>query len=133
MLVAEALPKVSVRKATVKLGGIALTLNPDLAFGNSAVGDVKYRLSSGEWDRPELYQIVAFATGFRVKYALLLRFREPAIVACPALSVGDLHVSERTWIADPLIPASVAAAQFEAEILDWVEGCALAAPIAEAI
>jgi hypothetical protein len=36
------------------------------------------------------------------------------------LVVGDLHVSERTWPADPLIPAAVAAAQFVDGVRHWI-------------
>jgi 5-methylcytosine-specific restriction enzyme subunit McrC len=91
----EALPHAFVRKIGRRLGDTMLTLNPDLVFGPpTVVGDIKYKLSSGDWNRSDLYQLVAFATGFRVRRGLLIQFRGPDVRACPELQVGDLHVSD---------------------------------------
>jgi 5-methylcytosine-specific restriction endonuclease McrBC regulatory subunit McrC len=126
-LLAEALPRGLVHKTGLRLTGTALTFNPDLVFSApSAVGDVKYKLSSGEWSRADLYQLVAFATGFRVGHALLVRFRDAAVPTCRDLTVGGVRASERTWPADPLIPAPTAAAQFVSGVRDWIASCALA-------
>jgi hypothetical protein len=126
LLLSEALRDVSVDKSGLQIAGTSLTFNPDLVFRPlSAIGDVKYKLSTGEWTRPDLYQLVAFATGFRVCHALLLRFREPTVPACCDLMVGDVRVSECTWTADPLIPASTAAAQFVNRVRDWIANCAI--------
>ena len=39
-----------------------MTFNPDLVFDNGlAVGHVKYKLSTGEWDRTDPYKVLAFA------------------------------------------------------------------------
>jgi 5-methylcytosine-specific restriction endonuclease McrBC regulatory subunit McrC len=123
---AEALSDGSVHKTGLQLTGTSLTFNPDLVFSvPSAVGDVKYKLSAGEWIRSDLYQLVAFATGFRVHRGLLVRFREPNVLMCRDLMVGDVHVSERTWPADPLIPAARAAAQFIDGVREWIASCAL--------
>jgi 5-methylcytosine-specific restriction endonuclease McrBC regulatory subunit McrC len=71
LFLAEALPAASVDKTRIQLPGTSLTLNPGLVFSAPrAVGDVKYKLSPGEWIRTDLYQLVAFATGFRVSHAL---------------------------------------------------------------
>jgi hypothetical protein len=127
LFLAEALPDVAVHKIGLRLRGTTLTFNPDLVFSApSAVGDVKYKLSSGEWSRADLYQLVAFATAFGVRHALLVRFREPTVLTCPDLTVGDVRVSERTWPADPLIPAPTAAAQFVGSVREWIASCALA-------
>jgi 5-methylcytosine-specific restriction enzyme subunit McrC len=118
---AEAMQE-SVRRAGLQLKGTALTLNPDLVFGPpSAIGDVKYKLSSGDWNRADLYQLVAFATGFRVDHALLVQFRQPNVPGCPDLFVGGVRVSERTWPSDPLIPGYTAAAQFVDGVRDWMD------------
>jgi 5-methylcytosine-specific restriction endonuclease McrBC regulatory subunit McrC len=128
LFLAEALPAASVDKTRLQLPGTSLTLNPDLVFSAPpAVGDVKYKLSPGEWVRTDLYQLVAFATGFRVSHALLVRFRGAAVSACRDLTVGDVHVSERTWPADPLIPPATAALQFVGGVRDWIASCALPA------
>jgi 5-methylcytosine-specific restriction enzyme subunit McrC len=127
LFVTKAMAESSVHKTGLRLSGTALTFNPDLVFGApSAIGDVKYKLSGGEWIRSDLYQLVAFATGFRVHHALLVRFREPIVVACRDLMVGGVHVSERTWPADPLIPAGTAAAQFVDGVRHWIASCAVA-------
>jgi 5-methylcytosine-specific restriction enzyme subunit McrC len=118
---AEALPHAFVRKTGRQLGGTTLTLNPDLVFGPpTAVGDIKYKLSAGEWNRADLYQLVAFATGFRVKRGLLIQFRGPGVRTCPELQVGDLRVSECAWPADPLMRPETAAAQFIKHVENWV-------------
>jgi 5-methylcytosine-specific restriction enzyme subunit McrC len=124
LLLSEALHEVSVDKTGLKIAGTSLTLNPDLAFRRpSAIGDVKYKLSTGEWNRPDLYQLVAFATGYSVRQAVLVRFRQPTIPTCCDLTVGDVRVSECTWIADSLMPASIAAAQFVDSVRSWIEHC----------
>jgi 5-methylcytosine-specific restriction enzyme subunit McrC len=124
LLLSEALRDVSVDKSGLQIPGTSLTFNPDLVFRPlSAIGDVKYKLSTGEWTRPDLYQLVAFATGFRVRHALLVRFREPTVPTSCDLMVGDVRVSECTWTADPLIPASTAAAQFVDGVRDWIANC----------
>lgn len=67
-VLAERLGPGTVRKEGRQLVGSTLTFNPDLVFGGPAVavGDVKYKLAGGDWDRSDLYQVVAFATAFRV-------------------------------------------------------------------
>lgn len=65
---------VQVVKKGRRLRGSIHTLTPDLCFGDLAIGDVKYKLWSGDWDRADLYQLVAFATGFGVTEALRAGF-----------------------------------------------------------
>ena len=126
LFLAEALPDVTIHKTGLQLGGTALKFNPDLVFSApSAVGDVKYKLSPGEWSRADLYQLVTFATAFGVRHALLVRFREPAERKCPDLIVGDVRVSERTWPADPLIPPPTAAVHFVDGVRNWITSCVL--------
>jgi 5-methylcytosine-specific restriction endonuclease McrBC regulatory subunit McrC len=64
-------PQWPVKKVGLTLSPSHLTLNPDLVFDDGRqVGDVRYKLSKGEWRRTDLYQVVAFATGFRSNAAL---------------------------------------------------------------
>ena len=124
----EALPAASVDKTRLQLPGTSLTLNPDLVFSApAAVGEVKYKLSPGEWIRTDLYQLVAFATGFRVSACSASSIPGAAVSACRDLTVGNVHVSERTWPADPLIPAATAAVQFVGGVRDWIASCTLPA------
>jgi 5-methylcytosine-specific restriction enzyme subunit McrC len=126
LLLSEALSGVSVDKTGLQITNSSLTLNPDLVFRpTSAVGDVKYKLSTGEWSRPDLYQLVAFATGFGVHHALLVRFREPTVLTCCDLVIGDVRVSECAWTADPLIPAPTPAVQFVNGVRSWIANCAV--------
>ena len=126
LLLSEALPDVSVGKIPLQITGTSLSLNPDLVFRPlSAIGDVKYKLSTGDWGRTDLYQLVAFATGFRVRHALLVRFRDPSVLTCSDLMVGDVRVSECTWPADSLIPASVAVTQFVHGVRNWIADCTI--------
>lgn len=83
-----------VRAGRRALPGTSLTLNPDLQFGAMAVGDVKYKVWEGEWLRSDLYQLVAFATGFGVEHVLHLGFGAEA----PApLQVGGVRVHAVQW------------------------------------
>jgi 5-methylcytosine-specific restriction enzyme subunit McrC len=110
-------------KKGMHLPGSTLTVNPDLIFGQpAAIGDVKYKLSSGEWVRPDLYQVVAFASAFRMTSACLLRFRGPLVERLVPVQFGDINVSEVTWMADPLIRAADAATMLAAEVRSWLEG-----------
>ena len=56
----------------------------------SAVADVKYKLVQDEWRRSDLYEVVAFATGFRTTCAALLEFAPPERGLLPTLRVGDI-------------------------------------------
>ncbi len=65
--------------------------------GGRAIGDVKYKLSKGEWDRADLYEVIAFAEAYRASQGLILRFREPGVPALAELAVGAKTVHEVTW------------------------------------
>ena len=46
-----------VKKSRLGIPGTKMTLNPDLMFGDQAVGDVKYK-TSDDWVRSDLYQAI---------------------------------------------------------------------------
>ena len=109
------------RKEGRQLVGSSLTFNPDLVFGApSAVGDVKYKLAGGDWDRGDLYQVVAFAAAFRVDEGLLVRFRASEVAPLSDVKVGDISVREATWLADPEESAESAAAALAADVGAWL-------------
>jgi 5-methylcytosine-specific restriction endonuclease McrBC regulatory subunit McrC len=111
-----------VQKKGIQLAGTSLTINPDLLFDKGrAVADVKYKLSSGEWHRPDLYQVIAFAEAFRAPAAALLRFRSPGIPEMTELAVGDKLITEITWHADDRLEPGEAAHQFAAATGAWLE------------
>ena len=74
-----------------------MRVNPDLVFGYGwAVGDVKYKRTEAEWNRPDLYEVVAFAAAFRVPDAILIYFSEAGLEP-RNVGVGDIHVSALAW------------------------------------
>jgi 5-methylcytosine-specific restriction endonuclease McrBC regulatory subunit McrC len=110
-----------VRKEGRQLQGSSLTFNPDLVFGPpDAVGDVKYKLAGGDWDRADLYQVIAFAAAFRVTETVLVRFRRAEVALLADVRVGDIGVREVTWPADDEIPAAVAAGTVAEDVRAWL-------------
>lgn len=106
-----------VRKKAIALSPSSLTLNPDLVIGDYAIGDVKYTIVGSEWVRSHMYQLVAFAEGFRVSEALLVSFSRDA---CPKpIRVGDIDLSAVVWPADPALAVDEALRIFEHQLLSW--------------
>lgn len=115
------MPDADVRKRRIRLGDSTLTLNPDVIFGPpSAVADIKYKISGQDWDRPDLYQLVAFATGYRVQEAALLSFGTSATHTRPVIDVGDVRTTSITWDASHEDP-SEAATDFVRRVAQWLE------------
>jgi hypothetical protein len=111
------IPSADITKHGMQLQPSSLKLMPDLLFGNrDALADVKYKLATGEWKRPDLYQIVTFATGFRIAHAAVIEFGDSTTTLLPALHVGDVHVQHLAWAADADRPPSEAATQFVAAV-----------------
>lgn len=106
----------SVRKGKRKLPGSDLDLNPDLVFDSIAIGDVKYKLRSASWHRPDLYQLVAFATGYEVHSAIKLGFSYVPSNSSE-LSVGSVAVSECDWNCS--VPPDVAQDEFILAMRRW--------------
>ena len=74
--------------------------NPDLVFGDiAAVGDVKYKLMSGDWSRSDLNQIVAFAAAARTDTGIVVGFHLSDPASLPAVGVGDFHIVGVNWRA----------------------------------
>jgi 5-methylcytosine-specific restriction enzyme subunit McrC len=93
----DGMPDVRIRKVSAPLAGTSMRVNPDLVFGDGrAVGDVKYKRTDAEWNRPDLYEVVAFAAAFRVSDAVLLYFSEVGIEP-RGVGVGDIQVSSIAW------------------------------------
>ena len=110
-----------VRKGRFQLPGSTLWFNPDLVFdGGRAIGDVKYKLSRGEWDRADLYEVIAFAEAYRAPRGLILRFRKPGVPAVAALPVGEMTIHEVTWAADPSVDPIDAASAVADEVAQWL-------------
>jgi len=119
-ILAEALAELlPVIKRGRQLSDSRLTLNPDLVFGNVAIGDVKYRLIGGDWNRRDLYQIVAFATAFGVQRAALIAFGVD-VAAPPALRFSNLNVQLFRWMVDREYSPTRAADELSREIRQWL-------------
>ncbi len=120
-ILADRLGPMRVRKGRFRLAGSTLTFNPDLVFdGGRAIGDVKYKLSTGEWDRADLYEVIAFAEAYRATQGLILRFRRPGVPALPDLSVGAKTIHEVTWAADPSVDPIDAANAVADQVAQWL-------------
>lgn len=110
---------IDVKKSSLRLKPSKLTLNPDLLFGNVAVGDVKYSLLSSNWNRSHLYQAVAFATGYCVSRAGVFGFTS-SDESPPELQVGPVHVRPFTWLAKEKVTPEVAELKLVNEAREWI-------------
>jgi 5-methylcytosine-specific restriction enzyme subunit McrC len=120
-VLADRLGPARVWKGHLQLPGSTLTFNPDLVFdGGRAVGDVKYKLSRGEWDRADLYEVIAFAEAYRASQGLIVRFAKPGVSALADLSVGAKTIHEATWVADSSVDPIDAANAVADDVADWL-------------
>ena len=109
--------QVTVSRGRKVVSGTSLTLNPDLVVGLDAIGDVKYKVWSGVWVRSDLYQLIAFATGYSATHALHLGFSvEPSR---GGFWVGGVCVSRVVWNACPDISAEAACDSFVRDLRHW--------------
>ncbi len=115
-------PDVEVEKRGIALLPSTKTLNPDLVFSTGAIGDVKYKLHGNDWNTADLYQAVAFATGFRARQAAVIDF-SAASTAHPSLRVGDVIVTNLSWPASPALSADEASAVLVSSVREWLLGC----------
>ena len=88
------------KRGRALLGAKRRTLNPDLVFGNEAVdadavGDVKFRLSTGRIKTDHLYQLTAFAAGYHAPRAVLIEFGSGD--ETDHVEVGDYRVDSFSW------------------------------------
>jgi hypothetical protein len=111
---------VSVEKRGIALSGPSMTVNPDLVFGRrSAVGDVKYRLNHGDWNRSDLYQTIAFAAAFRTTQGVVVNFVPPGKQPPVRVSFGEIAVSGLGWPAHKSLTTGAAVAHFTASVRAW--------------
>jgi 5-methylcytosine-specific restriction endonuclease McrBC regulatory subunit McrC len=111
------LSPMAVRNTSVALGGTTMRVHPDLVFGNRiAVGDVKYKTDRSDWDRGDLYQVVAFATAAEVETAVLVDFRRPDVGTLEPVWFDRVKVSNVSWPTDPALSPREAATLFVVEI-----------------
>lgn len=106
-VLAERLGAARIRAGKRQLAGSTLTFDPDLVFdGGVAVGDVRYKLSAGDWERADLYEVIAFAEAHRARRTVIVRFREPGIRIPAELAVGDQSIRD-VWDPNRAVPEVV--------------------------
>jgi hypothetical protein len=104
-ILAEGCDPLKVRKKSFPLGGVTARANPDLVFGDTlAVGDVKYKTGGTDWDRNDLYQVVAFAAAARAEKGLLVDFGRDVAIPRAGVTFGDIEVINARWTATPSTP-----------------------------
>ena len=114
---------VSVSKRRLMLGDSGLSINPDLVFGDSrAVGDVKYRALGKDWSKPDLNQIVTFATGFRATWAAVFGFSLGTDDKLPRdISVGEVSAVVFSWKASIELKPEQSAARLLLDVSNWLD------------
>ncbi|MEJ7931622.1 hypothetical protein WG922_16745 [Ramlibacter sp. AN1015] len=112
----------AITKRRLMLGDSGLSMNPDLVFGESlAVGDVKYRVLAPDWNKPDLNQIVTFATAFRSSSAALFGFSLGASPRLPrSIRIGDVSARAFSWIAAEGVRPEESASMLVAEVAAWL-------------
>lgn len=111
----------AVTKNGLQLTGSTKTLNPDLVFDSGqAIGDVKYKLNGSDWNTSDLYQAVAFATGFRTRNAAVISF-SPSGTVLPTLAVGDVRVENLAWQASADTEPSAAGDGLVEGVRRWLQ------------
>lgn len=116
-IIRDGLRPVPVRNTSVTLGGTTMRVHPDLVFGDlPAVGDVKYKTDRSDWDRSDLYQVVAFATAAGVENAVLVDFRRSDIRAPGPVWFDQVKVSNVSWPTNPALSPDDAATTLIAEL-----------------
>lgn len=90
----------------------------DLVFGNDdAIGDVKYRLSSGKIETSHLYQLTSFAAGYRSRHGLLIDFGPDS--GSDHVEIGSIRVAAASWDIELQNPNS-AAEKLCAQVERWL-------------
>ena len=116
-IIRDGLRPTSVHNTSVALGGSTMRVHPDLVFGDlAAVGDVKYKTDRSDWNRGDLYQVIAFATAAGVENAILIDFRRPSITALEPVWFDQVKASNVSWPMEPALPPNEAATMFITEL-----------------
>jgi 5-methylcytosine-specific restriction endonuclease McrBC regulatory subunit McrC len=111
----------TVERRSIRLTGSTMTVNPDLVFGDdAAVADIKYKIGQREWNRADLYEVVAFAAALSTPNSAILTFRDPATPQLADVQLRDFRVAELTWPAAKHVPALSAADALVAQVVEWL-------------
>lgn len=89
-----------VKKQGRRIEKTSWTLNPDIIIDNGDyIGDVKYKINSENWLRPDLYEIITFAEGFNATRAFMVDFCTGQMEFLPTIKVGKIIVNNFRWKA----------------------------------
>lgn len=121
-ILSRRLASIEVRKRRLQLGTSGVTINPDLVFADGlAVGDVKYRHLREDWDRPSLYQAVAFAAGFRSLRCGIFGFIGDDKQRTPReVPIGDVTARAFAWNASAEASPNSSEDSLVAEVAAWL-------------
>lgn len=125
-LLVDAIGPSTIRKWPARIVGSRRTLNPDLVFaGGRGIADVKYKILDGDHSRADLYQSVAFATGFGCHHAAIVAFCDgPAPPYCE-LGVGQVTVRNLWWRAEWGLAPLNAASRLVDDVAAWLRATGL--------
>lgn len=126
---------VNVSKRPKTLIPETLSANPDLVLDPSSesirpptvllddgfiVGDVKYKKSDGKWYRPDLSQLVFFASSYESKAGFLINFAtEIQLIKNFDAEIGNIPYRMISWDTNLADPAE-AEAKFVDEVKEWI-------------
>lgn len=126
---------VNVSKRPKTLIPETLSANPDLVLDSSLesirpptvllddgfiVGDVKYKKSDGKWYRPDLSQLVFFASSYESKAGFLVNFAsEIQLIKNFDAEIGNIPYRMISWDTNLVDPAE-AEAKFVDEVKEWI-------------
>ena len=99
-------------------------MTPDLHFlPSGVVGDVKYRLGDGKWNRSHVYQAAAFATAFRAPAALVIGFTDAGLAPPLTVHVGDVCLGAAYWDASKSADPRTSAERLVRAVDGWIAAC----------
>lgn len=101
----------------------SVTMNPDLVIDSGkAIADVKYKVATADLHRADLYQVVAFAAGFKCDHAAIMGFATDSTAAPRTrLQVGGIAVRQILWRAETDVSPRQAADQFLDDVGQWLD------------
>lgn len=82
---------------------------------------MKYKWSSDDWNRADLYQAVAFAVAFHTRATALVGFRSSAPPMPKRVQVGEIEVQELYWLAEANLLPAREAERLAVSVERWLE------------
>ncbi len=114
-------PRWSVEEGYAAARGAGVRFNPDLDFGKGlAVGDVKYKLATSDWNRSDLNQIVTFVAAYDCAEGAVFSFAGEGQVSRPDLGVGRHCIRSINWDASGALSPAEAAKQVAEAAALWL-------------